>query len=110
MKQNEIFTFLADQVWIDNYKWYQETLKKFKSNKKICLEQRANFKKYNKFFRELLNDNNHCQLMIRKYIKETQESIESSERTLIKIENNIIHLNDILKEVNFSFPNDNNSV
>ena len=38
MKQNEIFTFLADQVWIDNYKWYQETLKKFKSNKRHLIK------------------------------------------------------------------------
>ena len=106
MKQKEIFSFLADQTWIENYKWYQETLENFKENNKICLEQKSNFKKHNKSFKELLGNKNYCQFMVKKHIKDTQESIDSSERTLLKIETNITYLNDILRRVDFNYSND----
>ncbi len=106
MRQSEIFPLLVDQKFIDDYKFYQDILYKFKKNKEICLEQKAVFNKHNKFFKGLLENKNYCQFMVRKYIKDTQESIESSERTLLKIETNITYLNDILRRVDFNYSND----
>jgi hypothetical protein len=100
MRQTELFPYLIDQEALDNYKWYQDTLEQFKVNKKVCLDTKASFKKHHKFFNSLLGDDKHCQFLVKKNIKEIEDSMKRNKNTLIKIESNILFINKLLRKVN----------
>ena len=100
MKQIELFPYLIDQESIENYKWYQDTLEQFKVNKKVCLDTKASFKKHHKFFNSLLGDDKHCQFLVKKHIKEIEDSLDRNKNTLMQIESNILFLNKLLRKVN----------
>ncbi len=100
MRQTELFPYLIDQEALDNYKWYQDTLEQFKVNKKVCLDTKASFKKHHKFFNSLLGDDKYCQFLVKKNIKEIEDSMKRNKNTLIKIESNILFINKLLRKVN----------
>jgi len=105
MRQREMFSMIVDQRYIDDYLWYQKTLKQYQKHKKNNLRHHAGFK--NQYMTYLSWQDNpdylHCQLEIQKEIRDVKDRIITNENVYDRIEDGIIRCKEKLQQYNQYF-------
>jgi hypothetical protein len=105
MRQREMFPMIVDQKHIDDYLWYQKTLKQYQKHKKNSLRSHASFKNQYMTFLSWQDDPDyqHCQLELKKQIRDVKDSIISNENNYDIIESGIERCKKSLQQYNRYF-------
>ena len=103
MRQREMFPMIIDQDHIDDYLWYQKTLKQYQKHKKNSLRSHASFKKKYMMYLSWQDDPDYqlYQLELKRQIRDVKDSIINNENNYDIIESGIDRCKKYIKKYSY---------